>query len=110
MKDFFDIQRLAETRTFDGESMRLALAATFARRRTTIPVERPLALTPEFADEPQKRVQWVAFVRRTQRPELSDLSAIVGTLERFLWPALQAARREEPWRRTWASGGRWSER
>jgi Nucleotidyl transferase AbiEii toxin, Type IV TA system len=32
MKDFFDIHRLAATRTFDGETMRLAVAATFARR------------------------------------------------------------------------------
>jgi hypothetical protein len=28
MKDFFDIHRLAETRTFDGETMRRAFAAT----------------------------------------------------------------------------------
>lgn len=29
MKDFFDIHRLAETRAFGGETMRLAVAATF---------------------------------------------------------------------------------
>ena len=29
MKDFFDIHRLAHTRTFDGETMRLAVTATF---------------------------------------------------------------------------------
>lgn len=57
MKDFFDIYGLAETRTFDGETMRAALAATFARRRLAIPVEPPLALTREFADDPQKKVQ-----------------------------------------------------
>jgi predicted nucleotidyltransferase component of viral defense system len=109
MKDFFDIYGLAETRTFDGDTMRAALAATFASRKTAIPVERPLALTREFGNDPQKVVQWTAFVRRTRRPELNDLSAVVGTLERFLWPVLQAARRAEPWQRTWASGGSWSE-
>ena len=110
MKDFFDIYGLAETRTFDGDTMRAALAATFARRKTAIPVERPLALTREFADDPQKRIQWTAFVRRTRRPELAHLSAIAETLEQFLWPALQAARREEQWQRTWAAGGPWTER
>jgi hypothetical protein len=45
MKDFFDIHRLAETRTFDGETMRLAVAATFTRRGIEIPDERPLSLT-----------------------------------------------------------------
>lgn len=110
MKDFFDIYGLAKTRTFDGDTMRAAMAATFARRGTAIPAERPLALTREFGDDPQKVVQWTAFVRRTRRPELRDLSVIVGTLERFLWPALQAARRQESWQRTWTSAGLWSER
>jgi predicted nucleotidyltransferase component of viral defense system len=32
MKDFFDILRLAQTQTFDGETMRLAMTATFTRR------------------------------------------------------------------------------
>ena len=95
MKDFFDIHRLAETRTFDGETMRLAVAATFTRRGIEIPGERPLALTSEFADDAQKRVQWAAFVRRARRPELADLSAIIATLDRFLWPVLQAAARRE---------------
>lgn len=110
MKDFFDIYGLAETRTFDGDTMRAALAATFGRRKTAIPVERPMALTGEFGDDPQKVVQWTAFVRRTRRPQLTDLSVIVGTLERFLWPALQAARSKEPWQRTWAARGPWAER
>lgn len=110
MKDFFDIYGLAGTRTFDGETMRAALAATFARRGTAIAAEPPLALTGEFSDDPQKRVQWTAFVRRTRRPELTNLSTVVGTLERFLWPALQAARRQGPWPLTWTSGGPWSER
>ena len=68
MKDFFDIHRLAETRSFDGETLRLAVAATFKRRGIEIPGERPLALTSEFADDAQKKIQWAAFVRRARRP------------------------------------------
>ncbi len=109
MKDFFDIHLLAETQRFDGETMRLAIAATFTRRGIEIPGERPLALTREFADDTQKKVQWAAFVRRTRRPELADLSAIIAMLDRFLWPVLQAAARGEPWPRTWSYGGPWKE-
>jgi hypothetical protein len=109
MKDFFDIHRLAETRTFYGNTMRLAVAATFTRRCIEIPRERPLALTREFADDTQKKIQWAAFVRRTRRPELHDLSAIIVTLDRFLWPVLQAAARDTPWRHTWPDGGPWQE-
>lgn len=109
MKDFFDIHRLAETRTFDGETMRLAVTATFTRRGVDIPTERPLALTSEFAEDAQKKVQWAAFVRRTRRPDLHDLSAIIAALDRFLWPLLQAAARGKPWPVTWSNGGPWKE-
>jgi hypothetical protein len=107
MKDFFDIHRLADTRSFDGETMRLAVQATFTRRGMEIPGERPLALTIEFADNPQKKIQWAAFVRRTRRPELADLSAIVAALDRFLWPVLQAAAQGKQWPHTWLNGGPW---
>ena len=107
MKDFFDIHRLAETRTFDGDTMRLAVTATFARRGIEIPNERPLALTSAFAQDAQKRVQWTAFVRRTRRPDLHDLSTVIATLDCFLWPVLQAAARREPWAHRWSNGGPW---
>ena len=85
------------------------VAATFTRRGIEIPGERPLALTTEFAEDAQKNVQWAAFVRRTRRPELTDLSAIVTTLDRLLWPVLQAAAQGEPWPRSWSNGGPWKE-
>ena len=109
MKDFFDILRLAETRSFDGETMRLAVAATFARRGIEAPADRLLALTREFADDAQKKTEWAAFVRRARRPELADLSPVVATVDRFLWPVLQAASQGTPWRRTWPNGGPWKE-
>jgi hypothetical protein len=43
MKDFFDILGLAKTRSFDGEMMRLAFAATFERRGILLPSELPVA-------------------------------------------------------------------
>jgi hypothetical protein len=48
-------------------------------------------------------------VRRTRRPDLDDLSAIIATLDRFLGPVLQAAARGEPWPRMWSNGGPWKE-
>jgi predicted nucleotidyltransferase component of viral defense system len=107
MKDFFDIHQLAETRTFDGETLRQAIAATFERRGIEVPTERPLGLTGEFAENAQKKVQWTAFVKRTRRPDLQDLDAVVAALDRFLWPVLQAATRHEPWAYRWSDGGPW---
>ena len=107
MKDFFDIHELASTQAFDGDALRRAVAATFARRSTAIPAERPLALTEEFAVNPQKQAQWTPFVRRTRRPELGDLRHIVEKLDAFLWPVLQAVARGESWAYRWSAGGSW---
>jgi predicted nucleotidyltransferase component of viral defense system len=57
MKDFFDVWRLAMSRSFDGETLRLAINATFERRQTPLPSAPPLALTNEFAGDTQKRRQ-----------------------------------------------------
>lgn len=45
MRDFFDIYELTTGKAFDGDTLRRAVAATFARRGTEIPTQRPLALT-----------------------------------------------------------------
>lgn len=107
MKDFFDIFGLAEARAFDGDTLRLAVAATFARRQVALPSEAPLALTAEFAEHPQKRRQWEAFVRRTRRSDLADLTPVVEVLAGFLWPVLEAARKGELWLHKWKPGGPW---
>ena len=106
MKDFFDIHRLAETRSFDGDTLRLAIAATFERRGIEIPSERPLALTSEFAENGQKKL-WAAFVRRTRRPDLDDLPLVIDLLAAFLGPVLHAASRDNQWQKVWSNGGPW---
>ncbi len=107
MKDFFDIYGLATTKAFDGDTLRRAVAATFARRGTAIPTERPLALSEDFANSPQKQMQWAPFVRRTRRPELSELPRIIEMLDAFVWPVLKAATRQDPWPYQWSNGGPW---
>jgi predicted nucleotidyltransferase component of viral defense system len=49
MKDFYDIWALSHAYKFEGDDLARAIAATFKRRRTAIPAERPDALTEAFA-------------------------------------------------------------
>ncbi len=107
MKDLFDIHGLATTRTFDGNTLRLALAATFERRQTPLPSAPPIALTKEFGDDLQKRRQWDAFVGRIRSADHTDLSEVIDVLGVFLWPVLQAAARPVVWPRQWEPGGPW---
>ena len=85
MKDFYDIWILSRSLTFDPARLEAAIVATFERRGTPIPIEAPLALTGQFADDPQKQQQWRAFCRDIGQ-EPGSLSEIVSDLRAFLMP------------------------
>ena len=56
---------------------------------------RPDALTPAFADDPNKALQWRAFLRKGQLGNVPDtLSEVVAAIAEFLEP-VAAARVEE---------------
>lgn len=107
MRDFFDVYELARQHEFDGAALASALRDTFARRRTPISAELPLALTAAFGADAEKQVQWRAFLRKgrfNDAPE--ELSAVVEAISAFVGPALMAARgAADPGR--WSNRGRW---
>jgi hypothetical protein len=108
MRDFFDVYMLAKLLQIDGESLVQALRATFERRRTAIPGGLPLALTPEFAAIADKQVQWRAFLRKNGLASTpDDLEKIIGSLSKFMEPAIDAARAGSPLAKTWRPGGPW---
>ena len=92
MKDFYDIWILSRSFPFDDDRLARAIAATFARRSTEIPTEAPDALTPAFADDAQKQVQWRAFIEDVAH-DPGPLSNIVEELAIFLMHHSAAAAR-----------------
>lgn len=91
MKDFYDIWILSKTFSIAEDRLARAIAATFARRQTAIPIETPDALTFEFADDPLKQRQWAAFaVDLDDAPK--QLQAVIIDLTSFLMSAAAAAR------------------
>jgi hypothetical protein len=67
------------------------IAATFARRKTDIPTERPDGLTPAFASDPTKQQQWTAFVEEVAANP-GTLPEIVEDVAAFLMPHAAAAK------------------
>jgi nucleotidyltransferase AbiEii toxin of type IV toxin-antitoxin system len=57
MKGFYDIWVLARRFTFEGDLLCQAIQATFARRGTPLPAGPPVALTPAFSQDKDKRTQ-----------------------------------------------------
>lgn len=90
MKDFYDIWMLSKSYSFDDDRLPRAIAATFKRRKTDIPVEPPDALTAAFADDPTKQ-QWNAFARNLNTAP-TTIASVVGELRDFLMPMAARAR------------------
>lgn len=109
MRDFFDVHALAARESFDGPVLAEAIAATFARRRTELPPELPVALTPAFAATPGKALQWSGFTRRlvggTPPPEFA---VVIDAVAAFAGPVLRAVARGERFTKKWAPGGPWA--
>lgn len=108
LKDFYDIHMIADRLSIDGLLLYHALAATFQRRRTTIPVGFPVALSLAFAQDRRHQAQWHGFLRRNQITDVTgDLTAIVGTIQQFIMPPIQALHSGHPFRMRWPPGGAW---
>ncbi|MEO8352055.1 MAG: nucleotidyl transferase AbiEii/AbiGii toxin family protein, partial [Chthoniobacteraceae bacterium] len=96
MKDFYDLIVLAHEFEFGGAQLAAAIRATFHRRQTGLPTERPLGLSEDFAVDTSKRTQWSAFRRRqfiTDAP--AELTDAVTLVRAFVEPVLMAAAAEK---------------
>jgi hypothetical protein len=92
MKDFYDIWVLAQSFTVDGDRLARAIAATFVRRKTAIPVDLPAGLTSAFGEDQSKRRQWDAFLRDAAFNP-GPLAEVIQQIAAFLMPHAAAARK-----------------
>jgi hypothetical protein len=93
---------------FDGVILSQAIANTFSRRKMKLPSAMPFAFTVSFYEDPQKRVQWTAFVRKS-KPNIpvGDLAEIIEELSKFILPAIKALRAEVLFNSNWLPDEGW---
>ena len=92
IKDFFDIDYLARTERYDRALLIEAVRRTFERRRTPIPAEPPIGLTPEFWSQPGREAQVKAFGRRAHLEVTPESAMELGLrVAAFAIPLLKAA-------------------
>lgn len=91
MKDYFDLRALAREGVLDARLLRDAIAATFQRRGTALPVNVPLGLSDEFARDATKRAQWKAFLGKN-RLDAPTLDEVIAEIRDFVAEPLRLAR------------------
>ncbi|HEX6037289.1 nucleotidyl transferase AbiEii/AbiGii toxin family protein [Longimicrobium sp.] len=107
MKDFYDLWIIARSFDFSGETLCGAISATFTRRETAIPGGTPVALSPEYFDDPARQRQWTAFLARTGL-SAPDLASVTEFLRGFLLLPLDVLHADKPAVMTWPAGGPWT--
>lgn len=108
MKDFYDLWVMSRELGFDGQMLARAMQATFQRRHTVFPRAIPIALTEEFAGNPDKGTQWKAFLSRNRLDAGDrDLVQIVREIQLFVMPPMSAAAHGYEFKAMWPVGGPW---
>ena len=108
MRDFYDLWYLSQNFAFEGTSLSTAIHSTFERRETPLPASRPDAFTGTFSEDEQKQKQWSAFLDRTRlKAEAPDLETAIDKLDAFLWPPLEALRRDVRFEKSHPPEGPW---
>jgi predicted nucleotidyltransferase component of viral defense system len=75
MKDFYDLWAIPKAMPVDGRALDIAIAATFERRATPIPAERPVGLSAAMAEDAQAQRRWRAYVESLELavPDYADV-------------------------------------
>jgi predicted nucleotidyltransferase component of viral defense system len=109
MKDYFDLRYLAENFSFEGPTLKKAVAFTLERRNFQLAdvASPPVGLSAVFAQDASKQTQWTSFLQRSALAAAS-LPETVECLDAFLTPVLQAILAQDSMERMWAPGGPWS--
>ncbi|MBM3451137.1 MAG: nucleotidyl transferase AbiEii/AbiGii toxin family protein [Armatimonadetes bacterium] len=107
IKDFFDIHHLATHFEFDRATLAEAVRRTFERRRTPIPADDPIGLTPGYWENPSRPIQVRAFARRTGLAVPASFTAFAELLGGFLSPVLHDVRAGTLPKGSWKPGGPW---
>lgn len=93
MKDYYDLLVILRRFAVAEPLLARAIAATFQRRRTTIPQGTPTGLSAVFTRDPEVQKLWRAFLDRLRikdvPTEFSEVAAVIGA---GVAPALMRAR------------------
>jgi hypothetical protein len=108
MKDFYDVWMMSRELQFDGRTLARAIQATFRRRRSELPYTAPTAFAEEFAGNPDKGVQWNAFLSRNRLDaDGMGLVHVIQEIRVFLMPPMLAAANAQEFEQAWPMGGPW---
>ncbi|HEX7711889.1 MAG TPA: nucleotidyl transferase AbiEii/AbiGii toxin family protein [Sphingomonadaceae bacterium] len=86
MKDYYDLWAIPRAIDISDNDLDAAIRATFERRGTPIPNERPLGLSAEMVDDAGKQRQWRAYATSLELDNVS-LESIIDAVWGLVGPS-----------------------
>ena len=86
MKDYYDLWAIPRALDIAADDLDAAITATFERRRTAIPTERPPGLSAEMVEDEVKQRQWRAYAASVELENVS-LESIVDKVWELVGPS-----------------------
>ncbi len=86
MKDYYDLWALPQAMPIAADDLDAAIRATFERRRTDIPRERPPGLSNAFVNDDTKQRQWRAYATSIDLEGVA-LAEVVEAIWAFVQPS-----------------------
>jgi len=107
MKDFYDIWMLSTAFDFRGETLAEAVERTFESRKTPITTD-PAIFKPSFAEDGDKKVQWLGFIKKAKLNNAPEtFGEVVASVKSFLEPLATALANRRSFRSSWNAPGPW---
>lgn len=86
MKDFYDLWAIPKAMLIDDHALDTAIAATFERRATPIPKERPTGLSAAMAEDAAAQQRWRAYIESLELP-VPDFTDVLEDIWALLTPS-----------------------
>jgi hypothetical protein len=107
MKDFYDIWFLSRWFEFKGAVLLEAISATFDRRGTALS-RYPIVFSKDFVENPQKQIQWSAFISKNGLTDAPPtLKEVAGEIRMFLKPVIEAIIDHQSVPQVWSAEAKW---
>jgi predicted nucleotidyltransferase component of viral defense system len=90
MKDFYDLWAIPKAMPIDEHALETAIAATFERRATQIPSERPVGLSAAMAEDAAAKQRWRAYIASLDLPPI-DFQLLLDDIWSQLEPICRVA-------------------
>jgi len=85
MKDFYDIVFIADSKSFQGKTLKEALETTFKTRETELS-NRKFIYEEKFKNDKIKQVQWNSFITKNKLDADDEFNKVVEKLKKFIEP------------------------